>query len=117
MIVYMIDSQGRARIAALVTTVIGRRGTSVAKVGAMPGAPSRETIFRVLRKEDVREPMLQALGAKLGLPMDFILYVGAGDVEKIRAAAMDDPDLVRWTVDLIKADRPNTRRRRRGVAG
>lgn len=98
----MVDKQGRARIGALVKAVMGWEGLSGPKLGAV-GRPSLPTINRIKAGEEVSETMLRAMGDKLRLPKDFLLYVGAGDVERIRSSSAD-PDLVRWTLDLIEAD-------------
>lgn len=109
MIIYMdesIDRRGRARIAETVKRVIGWNRTSAVKVGAMPGSPSRETIQRIVAGEQVSDVMLMALGDKLRLPRDFLIYVGTGDVRKIRASARpgrdDDLDLIRVVVEMIE---------------
>lgn len=116
MILHMIDTRGRARIAELVRAAIAWRRTSAAKVGAMPGRPGIATIDRVKAGDEVSDTMLRALGDKLGLPPDYLLYVGAGDIERIRRSGAD-PAEVQWTVDLIEADRPNGPGHRRSVIG
>ena len=115
MIVYMIDDQGRARIAKLVNHEIARQGRTAKEVGSK-GMPSVATIKRIKAGEDVTPEMLDALGGRLGLPRDFILYVGTGDVRRIKASRAED-DLIRWVLDLIAEDRPNTGSRRRGKTG
>lgn len=105
MIVFMneqIDAHGRARISALVKAVLGWEGLSVPKIAAT-GRPSKATINRIKAGEEVSETMLRAMGDKLRLPKDFLLYVGTGDTVRIRNSSAD-PDLVRWTLDLIEAD-------------
>lgn len=106
MIIYMIDKRGRARISETVKRVIAWNRTSAVKVGAMPGSPSRETIQRVVAGEQVSEVMLMALGDKLQLPRDFLIYVGTGDIRKIEASARpgrdDDLDLIRVVVEMIR---------------
>lgn len=112
MIIYMIDARGRARIAKLVKHEIARQGRTAAEVGAL-GMPSLPTIKRVKAGEEVSDEMLDALGGRLGLPRDFILYVGTGDVRKVRNSGAE-PDLIRWSLELIQADRPNIRGQRHG---
>lgn len=115
MIVYMIEDQGRARIAKLVSHEMARQGLTGTELGAR-GMPSYGTIKRVRAGKEVSDEMLDAIGGRLGMPRDFILYVGIGDVRKIRASGAE-PDLIRWSIELIRADRPDIRDQRRGVAG
>jgi hypothetical protein len=103
MILNMIDNSGRARIGEFVRKAIAWKQTSAVKVGAMPGRPSRETIQRIVAGEEVSEVSLLALGTKLGLPADYLIYVGTGDIRRIRRSGAD-PDLIRVTVDLIEPD-------------
>lgn len=116
MIIYMIDTRGRARIAEFVKWAIAWNRTSAVKVGAMPGRPSRETIQRIVAGDQVSDVMLMALGDKLKLPRDFLLYVGTGDIRKIEASArpgnQDDQDLIRWTVEMIRESRDDRREQR-----
>lgn len=111
MIIYMpdIDAHGRARISAIVKKVIAWNRTSAVKVGAMPGRPSHVTVKRIVAGAEVSEVMLMALGDKLKLPRDFLLYVGKGDIEKIEASARpgndDDMDIIRVTVEMIRESR------------
>lgn len=114
MICYMIDTRGRARISEFVKRAIAWNRTSAVKVGAMPGRPSRETIQRIVAGDKVSDVMLMALGDKLKLPRDFLLYVGTGDIKKIEASARpdrdDDQDLIRWTVEMVRESRDDRRR-------
>jgi hypothetical protein len=113
MIIYMIDTRGRARISAFVKRAIAWNRTSAVKVGAMPGRPSRETIQRIVAGEQVSDVMLMALGDKLGLPRDFLIYIGTGDIRKIEASARPghdgDPDLIRWTLEMMRESGPDLR--------
>jgi len=102
MILNMIDSQGRARIAQFVRDHIERLGTSAEAVGAAPGRPRIATIKRIKAADpDVSDSMLRALGGKLRLPFDWLIYIGAGDVRRIQESGAD-PDLIRVTLDLIQ---------------
>jgi hypothetical protein len=106
MIHYMIDNSGRTRIGEFVRKAIARQGTSAVKVGAMPGRPSRETIQRIVAGDEVSEVSLMALGTKLGLPADYLIYVGTGDTRRIRRSGAD-PDLIRVTIELIEPEEFN----------
>lgn len=117
MIMYMIDTQGRMRIGRLVSAEMARRGITVHQLAAV-GRPRIATINRIKAGDpNVSETMLRALGDKLDLPRDFLLYVGTADTVKIassaRAGRTDDADLIRWTLDLIAADAPPGRRHTR----
>lgn len=103
MILYMIDRQGRARIARFVTDEIARRGLTTRSLGAAPGRPALPTIKRIKAAEEVSETMLRAMGGKLKLPADWLIYIGTGDERRIRNSGAD-PDLIRVTLDLL--DRP-----------
>jgi hypothetical protein len=103
MIHYMIDNSGRARIGEFVRKAIAWKQTSAVKVAAMTGRPSRQTIQRIVAGEEVSEMSLMALGTKLGLPADYLLYVGTGDIPRIRRSGAD-PDLIRVTLELIQPD-------------
>jgi len=104
MIFHMIDSEGRARIARFVRDHIERLGTSAEAVGAAPGRPRIATIKRIKAADpDVSDSMLRALGGKLRLPFDWLIYIGAGDVRRIRESGAE-PDLIRVTLDLIQDD-------------
>lgn len=106
MIFFMIDTAGRQRIATLVRAAMGWTGLSGPAIEAR-GRVSRATIDRVKRGDErVSDTMLRALGDQLDMPRDFLLYVGAGDVRQIEASG-GDPDLVRWTLDLLKEDQAN----------
>lgn len=94
-----IDEKGRARIAELVRAQMGWSGISGPSI-QRGGRVSRATVDRVKREEEVSETMLRALGDVLGLPRDFLLYVGRGDIDAIRRST-DDSDLLRWTIELI----------------
>jgi len=101
MIVYMIDRQGRARIARFVTDEIARQGLSARAVGAAPGRPSLPTIKRIKAGDtDISDTMLRALGGKLHLPADWLIYIGTGDTRRIRDSGAS-PDLIRVTLDLF----------------
>lgn len=117
MILYMIDTQGRARIAEFVRNAIAWSGKSTSKVGSMPGSPSRETIHRILRgDEQVHDDMLMALGVKLDLPLGFLGYIGTGDVRRIKESGAS-PDVIRWTLDLLESDPPKPENGPRSATG
>lgn len=116
MIVYMIDTQGRMRIGRVVGAEMARRGITGGRLAAS-GRPGIATINRVKAGDPkVSDVMLRALGDRLDLPRDFLLYVGTGDIAKIEASARpgkdDDQDLIRWTVEMIR-DSPTPGRRER----
>ena len=109
MILYMIDRQGRARIARFVTDETARQGLSTRALGAAPGRPRLPTIKRIKAADpDVSETMLRAMGGKLRLPADWLIYIGVGDTRRIRNSGAD-PDLVRVTLDLFETDPPTPR--------
>jgi transcriptional regulator with XRE-family HTH domain len=100
MLVFMIDSSGRIRIGEFVKAAMGWQGLSGSRIEA-GGRVSRATIDRVKRGDPkVSETMLRALGDTLGLPRDYLLYVGSGDVRKIEQSGAE-ADLIRVTIDLI----------------
>jgi hypothetical protein len=101
MLIFMIDDQGRIRIGTLVRAAMGWQGLSASRIEA-GGRISRATVDRVKRGDRLSDTMLRALGDTLGLPRDYLLYVGTGDIQKIEASGAD-PDLIRWTTDLIEA--------------
>lgn len=102
MIVYMIDSHGRARIARFVTDEIARRGISARSLGQAPGSPKLPTIKRIKAGDpDITDTSLRAMGGKLRLPADWLIYIGTGDTRRIRNSGAD-PDLIRVTLDLFE---------------
>jgi hypothetical protein len=102
MILYMIDRPGRARIARFVTDEIARQGLSARALGAAPGRPSLPTIKRIKAADpDITDTMLRAMGGKLRLPADWLIYIGTGDTGRIRNSGAD-PDLIRVTLDLFE---------------
>lgn len=110
MILNMIDRHGRARIARFVTEELARRGMSARALGAAPGRPSLPTIKRVKAEDpDISDTMLRALGGKLRLPADWLIYIGTGDKKRI-ANSGADPDLIRVTLDLFDSQTPPLRR-------
>ncbi len=103
-----IDDDGRQRMSELVRAAMGWAGTTGPKLVGT-GRVSKATIERVKKCDDVSDTMLRALGDVLGMPRDYLLYVGQGDVGRIKGTAGEDPDLVRWTLDhLFPAHRPST---------
>jgi hypothetical protein len=103
MILHMIDNHGRGRIARFVTDEIARQGLSARALGAQAGRPRLPTIKRIKAGDpEVSETMLRAMGGKLGLPADWLIYIGTGDTRRIRGSGAD-PDLIRVTLDLITA--------------
>ena len=99
MLLFMIDAQGRTRIGETVKAVMAWEGYTGVGINST-GRVSRATINRAKRGDVISDTMLRALGDALGLPRDYLLYVGAGDVRKIEASGAE-PDLIRWTVDLV----------------
>lgn len=101
MILYMIDRRGRARIARFVSDEIARQGISARTLGAKAGSPRLPTIKRIKAADpDVSETMLRAMGGKLRLPADWLIYIGTGDVQRIRRSGAD-PDMIRVTLELF----------------
>lgn len=114
MILNMIDRHGRARIARFVTDEIARQGLSTRALGAAPGRPRLPTIKRIKAGDvDVSETMLRAMGGKLKLPADWLIYIGTGDQRRILRSGAD-PDLIRVTLYLFEdqalrwSDRPGS---------
>jgi len=108
MIIYMIDSAGRARIGRFVRDEIARRGTTPEEVGAKPGRPSLVTIKRIKAGDpSVSELMFLALGTKLELPADYLMYIGTGDLRRIKRSGAA-PDLIRVTLELFRDDNDDT---------
>lgn len=102
MLLFMIDSRGRIRIGETVKAVMAWEGYTGVGIDST-GRVSRATINRAKRGDPISDTMLRALGDALGLPRDFLLYVGAGDVRKVEMSGAD-PDLIRWTMDLIQTN-------------
>jgi hypothetical protein len=99
MLLFMIDTQGRVRIGETIKAVMAWEGYTGVGIDST-GRVSRATINRAKRGDQISDAMLRALGDTLGLPRDYLLYVGIGDVRKIQASGAD-PDLIRWTTDLV----------------
>lgn len=97
-----IDTAGRARIARLVTYEMARLGITRSRVvREWVGRIGPATVTRIRSGDPkVAVETLAAVGDLLGMPRGFLLYVGAGDVDRI-AASGGDPDLIRWTLDMI----------------
>jgi hypothetical protein len=102
MIYFMIDTRGRSRIGELIKAVMAWEGFTGTGIDSTKRV-SRATINRAKRGDQISDVMLRALGDALGLPRDYLLYVGAGDIRKVEASGAE-PDLIRWTVDLIRSD-------------
>lgn len=97
---------GRHRIAEFVHAALGWAGQNASKRFAGTGRVSKGTIDRVKRGESVSDTMLRALGDVLGLPRDFLLYIGYGEVDRIERLAeseddADRKDLIRWTLEHL----------------
>lgn len=101
MLLFMIDSRGRTRIGETVKAVMAWDGYTGVGIDST-GRVSRATINRAKRGDAISDTMLRALGDALGLPRDYLLYVGAGDIRKIETSGADQ-DLIRWTIDLIES--------------
>ncbi|MGH3331544.1 MAG: hypothetical protein ACRDPJ_09620 [Nocardioidaceae bacterium] len=97
----MNEEPGQERVAELVKAAMGWRGISGPQIDAT-GRVSRATVDRVKRRENVSDAMLRALGDILGLPRDYLLYVRNGDVEAVISSGATDPDLLRWTLELMQ---------------
>lgn len=98
-----ITERGRADIAALTNAAMGWAGLNVPRA-ASSGRVSKATLERVKRQEPVSEAMLRAVGEILSLPRDFLLYVGYRDLDAVVRASANDPDLMRWTVELMLSE-------------
>lgn len=99
----MVDTAGRQRIAQLVRAGMAWQGLSKSRLEAS-GHVQRGIADRVrLGDPTISDAMLRELATVLGFPSDFLLDVGLGDVGKVAASA-GDPDLIRWTIDLLRAD-------------
>jgi hypothetical protein len=99
MLLFMIDSRGRTRIGETVKAVMAWEGYTGVGIDST-GRVSRATINRAKRGDQISETMLRALGDALGLPRDYLLYVGTGDIRRIETSGAD-PDLIRWTTELV----------------
>lgn len=108
MILNMIDNQGRTRIGRFVRDEIARQGSDQREVGARPGRPGFPTIKRIVAGDpNVSELMLLALGGKLGLPANYLIYIGTGDIRRIKKSGASE-DLIQVTIDLIEPDEFDT---------
>lgn len=94
-----IDPRGRVWIGETVKAVMAWDGYTGVGIDST-GRVSRATINRAKRGDQISDTMLRALGDALGLPRDYLLYVGSGNVRKIESSGAD-PDLIRWTTDLV----------------
>lgn len=101
MLLFMIDARGRVRIGETVKAVMAWEGYTGVGIDST-GRISRATINRAKRGDQISDTMLRALGDALGLPRDYLLYVGAGNIRRVEASGAD-PDLIRWTVELIES--------------
>jgi hypothetical protein len=116
----MIDTAGRHRIAELVRAQMAWTGMSGPGIEAT-GRVSRATVDRVKRADaNVSDTMLRALGDVLGLPRDFLIYVGSANVLAIEQSGAD-ADLLRWVLNLFagptngnNGDAPNEEQRLQG---
>lgn len=101
MLALMDDIEGRQRVGELVRAVMAWNGKSGPQIDAT-GRVSRATVDRIKRGDaTVSDTMLRGLGDVLGLPRDFLLYVKDGNAAAIERSGAD-PDLVRWTLDLMR---------------
>ena len=104
MIVTVIDETGRERIAILVSYELARLGMTRSRMRKeWSHRVSSATVDRVRTGKPAGEQYLAAIGDLLGMPRGFLVYVGEGDAERIRTSG-GDPDLIRWTLDLIDAE-------------
>jgi hypothetical protein len=108
MIVYMIEEEGRHLIGQFVREYIPLSGTTAAALGAKAGTPKRNAIEKIKRGDLVSPATLMSLGTKMGLPMKYLIYVGTRDTNRI-ASSGADPDVIRFTLDLIASARPSGR--------
>lgn len=110
---------GRRRIAEFVHAALGWAGQNASKNLLETGRVSKATLDRVKRSEEVSDTMLRGLGDVLGLPRDFLLYIGYGEVDRIDRLMIEAEgnanlkDLIRWTLDhLFPDDNPDHSRAR-----
>lgn len=103
MLFHMIDTTGREHVGTLVKAAMAWQGLSGPAIGAT-GRVSRASIDRIKRGDpSVSNTMLRAMGDVLGFPRDYLLYVAAGNIDKIRESGAE-PDLVRWTLEMLRED-------------
>ncbi len=101
MLALMEATEGRQHIAELVRAVMAWNGISGPAIDAT-GRVSRATVDRIKRADPtVSDTMLRGLGDVLGLPRDYLLYVLEGNAAAVERSGAD-PDLVRWTLDLMR---------------
>lgn len=100
MLYNVIDHEGRQRVGQLVKAAMAWNGLSGPAIQET-GRISRASIDRIKRADpSVSNTVLRAMGDVLGMPRDYLLYVGEGNIDRIRESGAD-PDLVRWTLDLF----------------
>lgn len=103
-----IDEAGRRRIAEFMHAALGWAGANATKNLSGTGRVGKGTVDRVKRGEVVSETFLRAVGDVMGLPRDYLLYIGHADVERLsRLGQTDDADrqdLVRWTLEHLFPD-------------
>lgn len=110
MLLFMIDSRGRARIGETIKAVMAWEGYTGVGIDST-GRVSRASINRAKRGDHVSDTMLRAIGDALDLPRDFLLYVGAGDVRGIQNSGAE-PDVIRWAIHLIEGPHPEDEKAR-----
>ena len=104
MIDVMTDAQGRRMLAELVSYEVSRLGLTRTRMRKEWGpVVSPATVDRVRRGEVVGDQYLAAIGDRLGMPRGFLTYVAEGDIDRIKKSG-GDPDLIRWTLDLLDAE-------------
>ncbi len=102
----MVSDPGLRAIAQVVRGEMERRNLREREL-ADNARVSRPTITRIKAGNRLSDVMYRAVGDALGLPRDYLLYVGNLDIGRIRAAAVHDPDLLRWTLDIIDTEAGN----------
>ena len=104
MIDVMTDAQGRRWIAELVDYEVSRLGLTRTRMRKQWGSViSPATVDRVRHGDVVGDQYLAAICGLLGMPRGYLQYVGEGDIDRIKTSG-GDPDLIRWTLDLINAE-------------
>lgn len=103
-----MDAEGRLRIAAFLQALLGWDYPVTAQKLLGSGRVSPATIARAKRGEVVSDTMLRVIGDVLGLPRDFLIYIGYGNadrIERLLPEANDDfREVLRWTLDLFAGD-------------
>jgi hypothetical protein len=106
-----MDEAGRRRIAEFVHAALGWAGANASKNFSETRRVSKTTMDRVKRGEVVSDTYLRAVGDVMGLPRDYLLYIGYADLDRLsrlgETSDADRQDLVRWTLEHLFPDFDN----------